>query len=131
MPHSPSRASRIIGWILTVLIVLFFLPSIPGKFNPALMPGTAEMTAMLGFADIAVALGIVEIIMLVLFLIPRTAVIGYIMLIGYMGGILATTLTHGMTVAENIPMFIAFAVATLLGYLRFPELSARLKGEIK
>lgn len=56
-----------------------------------------------GFADwpagSAVAIGTVELLCTVIYLIPRTAVLGAILLAGYLGGAVAVTVKMGMGVA--------------------------------
>ncbi len=56
-----------------------------------------------GFADwpagSAVAIGAVEIACTLIYLIPRTAVLGAILLAGYLGGAVAVTVKMGMGVA--------------------------------
>jgi hypothetical protein len=123
------RVRSIIGWIATILVVLLHIPALMGKFIPP-EPGSvgAQMSDALGMTPIATQLGILEIIVLVLFIVPRTSTVGFVLMVGYMGGVLATILTHGMTsLAETFPMYIAFIVLMISAYFRNPELLTRIR----
>ncbi len=82
----PSKTQNIIGWVLTGLIGLFLIGAsgIP-KFVD--FPGKTEMFEKLGItAEIAPSIGVVEIAVTILFLIPRTSFLGAILVTGYLGG---------------------------------------------
>ncbi len=51
------------------------------------------------------------------------------MMIGYMGGALATNLTHGFTNLEALPIYICLLLLTLSAWYRNPELVQRLLGK--
>ena len=81
-----SKAQRIIGWALSGLIGLFLIVAsgVP-KFID--FPGKKEMFDHLGItADISPILGVIEIAVAILFLIPRTSFLGAILVTGYLGG---------------------------------------------
>lgn len=82
----PKSKAKIAGWILSVLLVLFLVgASAPGKFMD--FEGKAEMFSKLGITDkVAFYVGIVEIAVALLFLIPQTAFIAAILLSAYLGG---------------------------------------------
>ncbi|MBS0205200.1 MAG: DoxX family protein [Planctomycetes bacterium] len=82
----PSNTRRITGRVLTVLVGLFLIVAsgIP-KFID--WPGKKEMFDHLGIsAPLAPTLGILEIAVTLLFLIPRTSFVGAILVTGYLGG---------------------------------------------
>lgn len=82
----PSKAQRITGWVLTGLLGLFLIGAsgIP-KFID--WPGKKEMFDHLGItADLSPTLGVIEIAVAILFLIPRTSFVGAILVTGYLGG---------------------------------------------
>lgn len=110
------------GWILTILLGLLFALS---AFMKLSQNETAlAQAASLGIdADTYRLLGIVEVISLVLFIVPRTGVLGSLLFIAYMGGAIASHLQHQqpITVAVIIQVLIWIAVA-----FRFPELLQRL-----
>ncbi|MCA9108031.1 MAG: DoxX family protein [Planctomycetales bacterium] len=90
-----SRTSAIIGWVLTALMGVFLIgvSGIP-KFID--WPGKAEMMEKIGIPlSILPAIGVVEIVVSLLYLIPRTAFLGAILLTGYLGGAVLTHLRVG------------------------------------
>ena len=91
---APSKAARITGWIMTILPALLFAFSGIMKVihPPALDEGFAKMQLPVSWA---LPLGILELACLVIYLIPRTAVVGAILLTGYLGGAMITHLRIG------------------------------------
>ena len=86
--ENPKWMTRL-GYVLSILPCLLLLFSASMKFiKPA---GFAEGLEHLGWTEGKMtALGIVEIASTVLYLIPRTSVVGAILLTAYMGGAVAT-----------------------------------------
>ncbi|HVW66558.1 MAG TPA: DoxX family protein [Candidatus Peribacteraceae bacterium] len=124
-----NRATRITGWTCAILAAAYSLFAAVMKFVP--MPPDsdgAKIMQQLGLTtDAAHALGVVEIIIILLFLIPRTSTVGFVLMIGYMGGAFATNLTHGFTdPGTDISFVIFFALMTLSAWGRNPELLDRL-----
>jgi hypothetical protein len=82
------------GWVMSALPVLVLLASAAAKF---MKPEGFEK----GFRDLgwdegyALGLGIVEIVCTVIYVMPRTAVLGAILLTGYFGGAIATHVRIG------------------------------------
>lgn len=88
----PSKAQFITGWLLTVLVGLFLIGAsgIP-KFID--FPGKEEMMTKLQVPlNLLTTLGIIEMSVAALYLIPRTAFLGAILTTGYLGGALWTHL---------------------------------------
>ena len=103
-PTTPSRAARITGWTLTGLVTLFLLFDSVTKLM-ALAP-VVEATMQMGFTAATVPLiGGTLLVCLVLHLVPRTAVLGAVLLTGYLGGAVCAQLRIG---------------APLWGFLLFP-----------
>ena len=77
------------GYILTALIASFLLFDCSLKIlrlTPAM-----EANARLGYpASVILPIGIAELICLILFIVPRTSILGAILLTGYLGGATAT-----------------------------------------
>jgi uncharacterized membrane protein len=67
-----SKTKNIIGWVLAGLVSLVFVGSGFMKLTNA----PAEMVKMLGGQNTVNILGILELVMVVLFLIPRTGIVG-------------------------------------------------------
>ena len=86
--------SRISGWVLSGLLTAFMLFSASGKFVE--FKGKAEMFEQLGWSEsVMVTIGIVEIAIALLFLVPRAAFIAAILLTAYLGGAIATHVRVG------------------------------------
>ncbi|MEZ6091347.1 MAG: DoxX family protein [Pirellulaceae bacterium] len=85
-----SKKLRIVGWVLSFLLAAFLIfGSAMGKFTD--FEGKAEMFAKLGWTeDVMFKIGIVEVAIAILFLIPRTAFVAAILLAAYLGGAVAT-----------------------------------------
>ncbi|MBC8167563.1 MAG: DoxX family protein [Bryobacteraceae bacterium] len=113
-----SKTMTWVGWILGGLPALMLLASAAMKFSGA--PGLAEGFGHLGWpVSLAVPLGILEITVTLLYLIPQTSVLGAILLTGYMGGAIATHVRVG----DPFFMQILLGVAIWGGlYLREPRL---------
>jgi DoxX-like family len=82
------------GRIMSVLPALFlFLDGIMKLVKPVVV---VEATVQLGYPEsVILGLGIVLLTCTVLYLIPRTAVLGAILLTGYLGGAVATHVRVG------------------------------------
>lgn len=91
----PSKAKRITGWVLTGLVGLFLIGAsgVP-KFMD--FPGKKEMFDHLGITpELSPVLGVLEITVALLFLIPRTSFLGAILVTGYLGGAVWTHVRVG------------------------------------
>lgn len=124
----PSLSS-IIGWISTLLIGALTVFTGMMKFMPvpAGSPQEAMMQSMHITTTVAYTLGIVELVSAILFFVPRTSAIGFILLVGYYGGVLATLLTHGQ---DPMVGYIALLLLTISAACRNPELLSRLKRKV-
>jgi len=120
-----EKTKKIIYWVLTGLVAFIFLGSAMGKFTED--EKALEMAASMGLdANTYKLLAFVEILSLVLFILPRTGVIGTLLLCAYMGGAIATHLEHGQSImAPCIIQAFLWAVA----FFRFPELTNRLRNK--
>ncbi len=111
-----------IGRIISALPVLMLLFSSVMKLMKP--PPVVEGFAHLGYPEsLALGLGIVELTCAVVYVIPRTAVLGAILLTGYLGGATATHLRIGE------PLFMPIILGVLVWgglYLRDDRLRALL-----
>jgi len=89
-----SKSKLWIGRIMSGLVGLFLLlDGVMKLFKPA--PVVAA-TVTLGYSEIAIVpIGIVLLISTILYLIPATAILGAILLTGYLGGAVATHVRMG------------------------------------
>ena len=87
---SPSSKAMVrTGYALSALAALFFL--MDGGMKLAKPPVVVDATTKLGYsANAIIPLGIVLIVCTLLYLLPRTTVLGAILLTGYLGGAVAT-----------------------------------------
>lgn len=118
-PAEVSKKRLWAGYIISALPVLLLLFSASGKLF--LQPeGMEESVGHLGWKmDQMAGLGILELACVIIFLIPRTAVIGAILLTAYLGGATATHVRIGDPVI--IPVIAGILIWIGL-YLREPRL---------
>ena len=82
------------GVVLSVLPVLFML--FDSVIHLMVIPPVVESFTQLGYpVSTARTLGVIELGCIILYLIPRTSVLGAILLTGYLGGAVATNLRVG------------------------------------
>ncbi len=115
------KTRNIIGWILTGILALLFVSSGVGK----LMGGEPGMADAVGGQTNMTIIAIIELGMIVLFLIPRTVMIGFLLMVAYMGGTIAFHLTKNEPVINQI---VIQAIIWITGAIRLPELLYRLQG---
>ena len=121
-----SKTKQIISWVLAGLVGALFLFSASGKLMGS--EEGAKMAATFGLdAPAYKMLGVVELISVILFLIPRTSVLGTFLLIAYLGGAIATHLEHGDSI---IAPCIIQAFVWIVAVFRMPELQSRLMGNM-
>src|SRR5262245_17933144 len=91
---SPGKVSSRIGIALGALPVLFLI--FDGAIKVAKIPAVSESFARLGYNDsIAVGLGLLELLLVALYVVRRTAPLGAVLWTGYLGGAIATHLRIG------------------------------------
>lgn len=89
-----SKLQRIIGWVVTGLITAMLLMSGVTKFLD--FPGKDEAMAKIGVpVNLLPKLGVLEICITLLYVIPRTSFLGAILITGYLGGAIMTHLRIG------------------------------------
>ena len=90
-----ANKMKIAGWALSALIALFLIGAsgVP-KFID--WEGKEEMMGKLGWdTGLILKIGVVEVALAILFLIPRTAFLGTVLLTAYLGGAVATHVRIG------------------------------------
>ena len=117
-----QKAIKITGWVLTIVLGLLFTMSAFMKLTQN-EEALAQASSMGIDAATYQFIGVVEIISLLLFIIPRTGVIGTLLLVAYMGGAIATHLQHQQPIAMAVTIQILLWITA---FVRFPELKQRL-----
>lgn len=108
------------GRIITGLVIVMMTLSALGKFFAP--PEMVEQIEKLGYTkELIFKIGIVELVCVIFYAVPQTAVIGAILLTGYLGGAINT---H-VRVHEPVVIPIVLGVFVWLGvFLREPRLRA-------
>lgn len=121
--ETPKKWMLWTGWGLSALPILMMLFSASMKLshNPQM---TDALVHKFGYAEsAALGIGVVELLCVLLFAIPRTAVLGAILITGYLGGAVAT---H-VRVNDNFVAPLLLGVVAWAGlYLRDARLRALL-----
>ncbi len=116
----PSKLSKTKtgGWVLSVLISLFLIgASASGKFTQ--WEGKKEMFDKMGWSEqVMFNIGIVEVVIAILFLVPRAGFVAAILLTAYLGGATATHVRVGDPFF--FPILFGIVIWVALG-LRRPE----------
>jgi hypothetical protein len=124
--RSTGRARLWTGRVLTSLVTAFLLFDVTLKLlHP---PMVVEGTAKLGYPESSILVtGLLLLACLVLHLLPRTAVLGAVLLTGYLGGAVATHLRVGDPVFSHtvFPVYVGALIWAGL-VLRRPSLAPLL-----
>jgi hypothetical protein len=97
------------GRVLSGLGALFL--AFDGAVQVLALPFAVDATVQLGYpADVLPALGLVELVCLVVYLVPRTAPLGAVLWTGYLGGAVATHVRVGNPAFETVFPIVVAAV---------------------
>lgn len=125
-PSAPSRAALRGGWALSGLAILFF--AMDGGMKLAYLPVVAESSAQLGWPADRFTVTLLATLLLgstLLYAIPRTAMLGAILLTGYLGGAVATHVRVGSPLFSHVLFGVYLGVIVWAGlWLRDPRLRA-------
>jgi hypothetical protein len=114
-----SKKQKIVGWVISGLVAAMLIgPSAMGKLTE--WEGKEAMFAKMGFTtELMFKIGIVEVVVAVLYLIPQTAFLGAILITGYLGGAIVT---H-VRVQDPFIMPVIIGVVMWIGLgLRLPQI---------
>ena len=120
-----SGRGRTIGWVLSGLAIAFLLMDATMKLLA--LPVVLETSGPLGFPGVAMVrgLGVLLLVCTLLYAAPQTAVLGAILLTGYLGGAVVTHVRVGDPLFSHILFGVYVGVFLWLGlYLRDPRLRA-------
>lgn len=114
--------NQVWGRIMTLLVVMPFLAGAAMKIanNGALVKSAGDWGVAPGTLK---AIGAIELLSVVLFAIPRTGILGTMLLTAFLGGAIATHLEHGIPC--TVPLLLEFSICGV-SFFRFPELTKRI-----
>ena len=125
-PTAPpaQKWMRWIGWGMSGLMVLFLLFDSVSKL--LLERHVIEATTMIGYpVDVIRPLGLICLISTILYAIPRTAILGAILLTGYLGGAIASKVRIEDPLFSSVLFGVYFGLLVWGGlYLRDERLRA-------
>ena len=122
MPRVARWAGRLISGITCAGLSVGVVMGLSGA------PAAIEGAVQLGYAPHHVqALALVELACLVLYLVPRTAILGGVLWTGYFGGAVATHLRLDQPLAQVLVPVYAAALLWAGLYLRDPRVAAVLR----
>lgn len=109
---NPASNKRLwAGRILSALAILFLLFDGAGKLLK--LAPVVEGTVQLGYpGSVVLGIGIVELICLILYVAPRTSILGAVLLTGYLGGAVATHVRIGSPLFTHVlfPIYIGVLI---------------------
>jgi hypothetical protein len=119
-----SKTSLWAGRIISALVVLFLI--FDGVTKVMKVPAVMEATARIGFpANLIPGIGILLLACTAVYVIPRTSILGAILLTGYLGGAVVTNLRAGSSLFGETLFPVYFGVFVWTGlYLRDERLHA-------
>ncbi|HEY0928569.1 MAG TPA: DoxX family protein [Gemmatimonas sp.] len=118
-PARPLAPLRLWGARIMQGIVVLFL-AFDGIYKLIASPEAADATVQLGYpAGVLTSLGALEMVLLLIYLVPRTAPIGAVLWTGYLGGAIATHVRVGNPLFSHVlfPIYVAVLLWGAL-YLR-------------
>lgn len=117
-----QKTITIAGWALTLILAFLFGMSAFMK-----LAGSEEVVARAAVVGLDAGtyriIGIIELTALIFFIIPRTGVLGTLLLVAYMGGAIVTHLEHQQPVTMAVSIQVLLWITAII---RFPELRKRL-----
>ena len=113
------KKRKIAGYVLSGLVTFVFVATSVMKFTGR----NVQMAELVGGQTTLSILGGLQLLFALLFWIPRTAIVGFLLMACYMAGAMATHLVikESFVLQTGIETLIWVA-----GFVRFPELTQRL-----
>jgi hypothetical protein len=109
------KAKNIVGWTFSGIVMLLMSASAIDKISGS--AHSLEMTQSFGITPALYRLlGIIELTSVILFMIPRTGVLGLLLLSSYLGGAIATHLQHGQSLIFPAAIEVLIWIAALIRY---------------
>jgi hypothetical protein len=105
------KTKKIITVIVTVIASAMVILS--GVMKLSMSEQIVTTMTKVGVANYIIPLGLMEILFTVLFIVPRTMQIGFLLLSCYFAGALATELSHGTPLNAITPLALVWLAAFL------------------
>ncbi|PIF45381.1 DoxX-like protein [Chryseobacterium sp. 52] len=121
-----SKGRKVMYWLLTVIVAIVFVGSAMAKLMSS--EQSKEMVTTLGGERHVVILGILELFIAGLWIFSRTAIVGALLAIAYLGG---ATAVHFVSNQPVIIPVILQVIVWIAVFYRFPELWQRLFPEME
>lgn len=124
--QAAPKGMKIAGFVLSGLVVAFMAMDVSMKLMQ--LPIVEETGAQLGWGPgTGLQLGIILAVCTVLYAVPQTAVLGAVLLTGYLGGAVATHVRVGSPLFSHVLFGVYIGVAMWAGlWLRDARLRALL-----
>jgi hypothetical protein len=120
---SVGKKRLVAGYVLTVLVALFL--TFDTVIKVLKLAPAVQGTTKLGYPASAVLwIGLIELVCLTLYLVPRTSVLGALLLTGYLGGAIATHVRLGSPLLSHT-LFPIYVALLLWGGLYLREIRLR------
>ena len=117
-PPGPGKARALFGWVLSIVTILFMLFDAGGKL--LLESHVVEATTKIGYPVSAIRpIGIIALICTVLYAVPRTALLGVVLLTGFYGGAVASK------IRIEDPLFSSVLFGVYFGFIAWGGLYLR------
>ncbi len=112
----PSRASRTVSWVLTALV-----PGFNGLAKIAKVPEVAQNSPVARRLEFMAMNGVLELLIVVLLVVPRTSSLGILLVTGDLGGAIVTHLESAQAAQAIVPAVVGL-VAWIGHLLRVREM---------
>jgi hypothetical protein len=125
---APSKARLWTGRVLTTLTVLFLVMDIAFKFIRPIPAQVMQSISQLGLQPASLdVIGVLLLVCTILYLVPRTSVLGAVLLTGYLGGAISLHMRVGNPLFSNVLFPVYIGILLWAGLcLREPRLLALL-----
>src|SRR5688572_16766583 len=115
-----TKTKATLAWILTGIVGFIFIGSGMVKLS-----GSEDAIQMADGIGISIStlfgLGLIELIAAVLFIIPRTGMLGTLLLIAYMGGAMATHVLMGESFLFPALIQVLVWIVACISFLNYPK----------
>jgi DoxX-like family len=106
-----ANKSIVVSYVLTALVSLFL--AFDTVIKLLMLAPAVQGTTALGYpAGTVLWIGVIELVCLGLYLVPRTSVLGALLLTGYLGGAIATHVRVGSPLLSHtlFPIYVALLI---------------------